>query len=239
MRFASYPLVPTPRDIEDHLPIRTSDDLLRYADDVAGSIASAICYLAWSVLDSKGIRPVNLLKDRGIHQRATDNHHGISNTPQHTATAEDLQRKEVVKRAREMGRALQLVNIARDVAKDAVIYRLYVPISFFPSASAILSILLYRHNYPTSTSTSTSTPPPSYSPYTIPILDLAETLRDASISAIDHLPRTARGGTRAMVASYFEIGHAVRRNKGEVDERGVKVGKWRRLKAAGRAMWLG
>jgi 15-cis-phytoene synthase/lycopene beta-cyclase len=53
------------------------------------------------------------------------------------------------------------------------------------------------------------------------------------------LPRTARGGTRAMVASYFEIAEEIRRRGGAIDERGVKVDKWRRLIAAGRAMWLG
>ena len=64
-------------------------------------------------------------------------------------------------------------------------------------------------------------------------------MRQRSFGAIDRLPRTARGGTRAMVASYFEIGQAVRREQGAVDERGVRVSKIKRVWAAAWAMWVG
>jgi len=108
-------------DIEKHLPIRTTDDLLRYADDVAGSIASAICYLSWSILTSPinsdhTLRPVDALTwSRLVHYSV--------NSPIKT-NAKISMGLRTVRNAREMGRALQLVNISRDIAQDAIIARL-------------------------------------------------------------------------------------------------------------------
>jgi len=212
-------------DIEKHLPIRTTDDLLRYADDVAGSIASAICYLSWSILTSPAnpahaLRPVDALTwSKLVHYSV--------NSPIKTNPKISMGLR-TVRSAREMGRALQLVNISRDIAKDAVIARLYVPLSLFTSSKALLSTLLASPRNP-----------PSYAPHTSSLLDIADRLRIASVPAIGNLPRTARGGTRAMAASYFEIAEAIRRNGGEVDVKGIKVEKWRRGLAAAKAFWLG
>ena len=212
-------------DIEKHLPIRTTDDLLRYADDVAGSIASAICYLSWSILTSPAnpahaLRPVDALTwSKLVHYSV--------NSPIKTNPKISMGLR-TVRSAREMGRALQLVNISRDIAKDAVIARLYVPLSLFASSKALLATLLASPRNP-----------PSYAPHTSSLLDIADRLRIASVPAIGNLPRTARGGTRAMAASYFEIAEAIRRNGGEVDVKGIKVEKWRRGLAAAKAFWLG
>lgn len=213
--------------IEDHLPIKTSEDLLQYADDVAGSIAAAICYLAWSVLDypSSGnpIRPVeNLSWAKGVH---------AGSLSKSTLTKEERTRVSTVDSARTMGRALQLVNIARDVAKDAQIARVYVPLSSFSSTKALHTVLL-----PSQTLTEKGQRP-DYSEYNLPLLNQADEMRGGSAGAIADLPPTARGGARAMAASYFEIGTAIRREKGRVDERGVKVDKKKRLKAAAKALW--
>jgi 15-cis-phytoene synthase/lycopene beta-cyclase len=129
-----------------------------------------------------------------------------------------------------MGQALQLVNIARDVAKDAVQGRVYVPLAWFPSASDLLSVLLR----PPTTGTGMA---PTYAPYTLPLLKLADSLRRHAEPATALLPRGARGGTRAMVASYFEIAEEIKRRRGEIDVDGVKVDRWRRGIAAVRAMW--
>lgn len=305
--------------LEKHLPIRTTADLMQYADDVAGSIAAAICYLSYSILDSDlppgsdsnsapphgvmtGItgtigpewlaqRPVEQLRwTRALHGHVRAGGPGAEEPGQKMPHVEDSQgndedmqmdsrtskRKRTVLAAREMGRALQLVNIARDVAKDATINRLYIPLSHFSSARDILSVL--RYSYPTSSLSSSSSstsssssssstssssssssanldapaastatqpaspalgPPPDYSAYNLPLLALATSMRTHAIAAIDDLPGTARGGTRAMVASYFQIAHAVQRERGRVDERGVRVGKWGRVGAAARAMWVG
>ena len=201
--------------LEEHLPIKTTEDVLRYADDVAGSIASGICYLAWSILTtSSSVRPVDNLAWSSSVVSAT------SPTP-----AGPQDRMYIVKSARTMGQALQLVNIARDVAKDATIGRVYAPLSSFPSGSALLDVLL----------PSTTLPP--YGRYSLPLLDIADEMRRSSGPAMDKLPWVARGGTKAMAASYFEIAEETRRRGGEVDQKGVKVKRWRRALAAARAMW--
>lgn len=203
-------------DISTCLPIKTTGDLLMYADDVAGSIASAICYVAWSILSES--------PDPECAIRPVDN---LAWTTNPSRTNRDITKHAwIVDKSREMGRALQLVNIARDVAKDATIGRVYVPVSSFPNGGALLDILLPSTAHP-----------PDYAAYNIPLLDIADDLRKASATAMDELPRTARGGTRAMAASYFEIAEEVRRRGGKVDDRGVKVEKWRRGWAAARAMW--
>ncbi|WRT67324.1 uncharacterized protein IL334_004294 [Kwoniella shivajii] len=227
LKFPSRPIstLSETENLTDHLPIKTGGDLMKYADDVAGSIASAICYLSWSILDSSSSsnRPVEeytFAKELHIQHTSSG-----SNENQ-----ELIKRLRVIRSAREMGRGLQLVNISRDIAKDALITRLYVPISSFRSAKPILGIL-----FPSKS----PAPPPSYAPYSLPLLDIADDIRLRSEGAIEDLPRTARGGTRAMVSSYFEIAYAVRANKGQVDEKGIRVSKFKRIRRAMKAMWIG
>jgi 15-cis-phytoene synthase/lycopene beta-cyclase len=242
--------------LEEHLPIKTTSDLLDYADDVAGSIASAICYLSWSILTpspTTPCRPVDSLSwTTHVHAGAGAGTGTGTTVPEPESesglTPSVLRRIQITSHAREMGRALQLVNIARDIAKDALIGRVYVPLSSFPSAKHLLAVIL-----PSSPSSPSSPAPANdtanestkvnldldYARYTLPLLDMADDMRSKSQHAMAGLPRTARGGTRAMVASYFEIAEEIRRRGGAIDERGVKVDKWRRLIAAGRAMWLG
>lgn len=228
LRFASGPtsLVTRMGDpdfkIEDHLPIVTTEHLMQYADDVAGSIASAICYLSWSLLTcpeniEHANRPVEALAWATATQMAAQ---------PHEVSREIAIRSHTVSKAREMGRALQLVNISRDVAKDALIGRIYVPLSVFPSHKELLGVLM-----PSVETT--------YAPLTSRLLDMAETMRDTSIGATRDLPPTARAGARAMAASYFQIANAIRRNHGEVYDTGIKVNKWRRALAAAKVYWFG
>jgi 15-cis-phytoene synthase/lycopene beta-cyclase len=235
--------------LEEHLPIKTTRDLLDYADNVAGSIASAICYLSWSILTPSPTpsRPVDSLSwtthtHTHVHVGGTDTGMTVPES-ESDPTPLVLRRMRIASHAREMGRALQLVNIARDIAKDARIGRVYVPLSSFSSAKDLLAVILpsSRSNPgPTHGSARESTRVDlDYAPYTLPLLEMADQMRSNSQHAMADLPRTARGGTRAMVASYFEIAEAIRRRGGAIDERGVRVDKWRRLLAAGTAMWFG
>jgi hypothetical protein len=76
--------------------------------------------------------------------------------------------------------------------------------------------------------------------YTLRMLRMAEELKSASRDAIADLPYTARAGTRAMVASYFEIGKEVERRGGQVPslEQGrLRVSKRRRLAAVLWSIW--
>lgn len=184
--------------IHQRSPIKTHDDLILYADRVAGSVADMICHLAWAVLeDENGYKP-------------------------------DPGRNKILEKAREMGQALQLVNIARDIRTDAKLQRLYIPLDTFEGRQAGLVALLAVDN---------SIPPDTYAQYTLPLLKTANQLRQGSANDIERLPRTARAGTRAMVASYFEIGKEVERRGGTLDVERVKVSKWRRIGAVLRCFW--
>lgn len=209
-------------DVQSHLPIKTTADLVKYADNVAGSIASAICYLSWSILTSapKGyeLRPVDSLSRSS----------SPDSTPTSTPT-EAERRTRTVAKAREMGIALQLVNIARDVAKDVAIGRIYCPLSSFQSATALLDLIFATPN--------AQEVRVSYREHTLPLLAQAEEMRAGSAYATRDLPGTARAGARAMTASYFEISNAIKAQKGEIDDKGVKVSKASRAWAAARAFW--
>lgn len=184
--------------IRQRSPIKTQDDLILYADRVAGSVADMICHLAWAVMeDEDGYKP-------------------------------DPERKKILGKAREMGQALQLVNIARDIRTDAILQRLYIPLDTFEGRKHDLDVLL---------SVDTVIPPGAYAQYTLPLLWTANKLRQESAIDIERLPRTARAGTRAMVASYFEIGKEVERREGKLEAERVKVSKWRRIGAVLRCFW--
>ena len=200
----------------DKIPIKYNSDLLKYADHVAGSIASAVCCLSWSILRCTD-DPAH-----ATHPAQSYTHFGRA--PSGTRTTAE---RRIDGQARLMGSSLQLVNIARDIAKDAKMGRCYIPLSHFSSASAVLSVL-FPERYGR----------PNYALYTYPLLDLANRYRQKSAGTVRALPRTARGGVRAMVASYFEIAKAIRADNGEVDERGVYVSRSKRLKAAAWAFWV-
>lgn len=173
--------------IRECSPIRTHNDLILYADRVAGSVADMICHLAWAILQDE---------------------HGA--TP-------DAGRGKIIEKAREMGQALQLVNIARDIRTDALLGRLYIPLEEIDE----LDLMAER----------------DYARWTLPLLATANRLRQGSAREIARLPRTARAGTRAMVASYFEIGKEVERRSGRLDAERLRVPTWRRVGAVLRCFW--
>lgn len=193
-------------------PIQTEADLVLYADRVAGSVADMIIHLTWNILTSEPITAGT----------------GWKLTPE---------RKETLRMGRMMGQALQLVNIARDVRSDVeAIGRIYIPMGWFRTGGkedeGQISMLAHR---PRDLVGAFDAPR-----YTLRMLRMAETLRQESRDAIGNLPRTARAGTRAMVASYFEIGKEVERRNGQVPslEQGrLRVSKRRRLSAVLWAIW--
>lgn len=213
------PHVADPTQIDSLGPIKSTADLIEYSDKVAGSVAEMICRLCWAALGDGGLSAGELT--------------------------------EVVIKARTMGQALQLVNISRDIRTDAALNRVYIPLNAFRKAneaskddpfatmdapaSDLESLLRSSGRSPSST---------ELSRYTQLLLRLADDLRSSSQGAIAKLPRTARAGTRAMVASYFEIAVAVRRDakvnhdtSSEPVSR-VKVSKRKRLWAVCRAVWF-
>lgn len=116
------------------------------------------------------------------------------------------EQERVLLSAREMGIALQLVNIARDVPADLKAGRVYLP--NFTLDATVSSTTLERRR----------------------ILDVADGMYVRSAPAIGLLPGTASGGILAACAVYVEIGRAVRGalDGGDITCR-ARVSRWRRV----------
>lgn len=212
------PHVVDPTQIDSLGPIKSTADLIEYSDKVAGSVAEMICRLCWAALGDGGLSPEELTK--------------------------------VVQKARTMGQALQLVNISRDIRTDAALNRVYIPLNAFrrpqdaPADDPFAKMTAPASDLEALLRTGGKSPSGAeLSRYTQLLLRLADDLRSSSKDAIAKLPRTARAGTRAMVASYFEIAVAVRRDAQVTHDASepvtrVKVSKRKRLWAVCRAMWF-
>ena len=136
-------------------------------------------------------------------------------------------RNQCVTAGSRMGRALQYINIARDVTTDAKVGRCYIPSEWLHEGSlektADDEVTLLRKR----------------------ILDMAFEIYAAERDAIEHLPRYARDGIRVAVESYMEIGRVLEtriRNRESLDFAGggkkgrASVPKLRRLVVGWRAM---
>ncbi|KAF4594780.1 phytoene synthase [Ophiocordyceps camponoti-floridani] len=116
----------------------------------------------------------------------------------HPSTRAELQQR-VLRAGEAMGCALQYVNIARDVGRDAAIGRVYIPNSWLRSegltAAEIVAdpcrsqVVKLRRR----------------------MLDKAETTYEANVGAIHELPREIRGPMMTVVDSYLAIGKTVRK----------------------------
>lgn len=150
------------KDSKGDPPIKTFDDLERYASCVAATIGELCLSLVY------------------YHD------------PDRRTDAETKQ--ECLAAGAKMGRALQYINIVRDVATDAATGRCYIPNEWlqktFHSSSDVEEMELTRHRKR--------------------ILDTAFDLYADNRGAIEDLPRYGRSGIRVAVESYMEIGRVMR-----------------------------
>ncbi|GAA5879810.1 hypothetical protein JCM16303_004187 [Sporobolomyces ruberrimus] len=125
----------------------------------------------------------------------------------------ESQKQRTLDAARKMGKALQLVNIARDVPADQTIDRMYLPSKAIDAPIETLTQERRR------------------------LLDLAKEMAKDSRVAIEGLPEEARGGIRAACDVYLSIGKAVEEalNEGRIKER-ARVGKFKRASTAWNAL---
>ncbi|EXJ85526.1 hypothetical protein A1O1_05890 [Capronia coronata CBS 617.96] len=134
----------------------------------------------------------------------------------------------------EMGRALQYINIVRDVTTDAQSGRCYIPNEWFNKSSASSPV---KHNE-------------EVARHRKRILDIAFAIYAENRDAIEELPRYARDGIRVAVESYMEIGRVMRDRMQEgkpLDFTGggkkgrASVPKWTRIWVGWRTMagWRG
>ncbi|GJE28546.1 phytoene/squalene synthase family protein [Methylobacterium organophilum] len=108
---------------------------------------------------------------------------------------------KVLARACDLGVAMQLTNIARDVGEDARAGRLYLPLDWLDAAGLAPDELLARPQ-----------PSPALAAVTARLLAAADILYARAESGIPDLPLACRPAIRAARLIYAEIGRAIARN---------------------------
>jgi 15-cis-phytoene synthase len=107
---------------------------------------------------------------------------------------------DVVARACDLGVAMQLTNIARDIGEDARAGRLYLPLQWFCEAGIDPEVWLARPCFS-----------PAIAAMTQRLLDAADELYVRARVGIAQLPLACRPGIHAAGLLYAEIGRAVER----------------------------
>jgi phytoene synthase len=106
--------------------------------------------------------------------------------------------RRVLARAIDLGAAMQLTNVARDVGQDARMGRLYLP-SAWVGEPALERL----------------TPTPAIRRATSRLLDEADVLYERALLGVPYLPADCRLAIRAAAAFYRQIGAHVRRAGGD------------------------
>ncbi len=134
---------------------------------------------------------------------------------------------EIVARACDLGVAMQLTNIARDVGEDARAGRLYLPLAWLREAAIDPDAWLAKPVFGNEIAAIVQR-----------LLDAADALYARATFGIEHLPRTCRPGIYAARALYAEIGRELeRRGLDSISQRAV-VSTRRKLAVLGRTLAL-
>ncbi|HEX4509823.1 MAG TPA: phytoene/squalene synthase family protein [Burkholderiaceae bacterium] len=128
-------------------------------------------------------------------------------------------------RACDLGVAMQLSNIARDVAEDAAIGRLYLPAAWMREAGLDPAAWLARPR-----------PSTALEGVVARLLAVADELYERAAAGIGELPLACRPGINAARLLYAAIGHAVARAGSASMARRVGVSKWQRAWLLSRAV---
>ena len=143
----------------------------------------------------------------------------------HTYTFSSQQeREDILQAGDQMGIALQLVNIARDIPTDAKMGRCYIPTTWLREKGLEPADVIKD--------------PTGFHIEALRqrLLDRATTLYRRAKPAIEKLPPEARGPMRVAVESYMEIGRVLRTPGYQVKRGRATVPKWRRVQVAWRAL---
>ncbi|MGA2288719.1 phytoene/squalene synthase family protein [Bradyrhizobium sp.] len=118
---------------------------------------------------------------------------------------------DIVARACDLGVAMQLTNIARDIGEDARAGRLYLPISWLHDAGIDPEQWLAKPVFTTGIAAIVQR-----------LLDAADALYGRATLGIERLPRSCRPGIYAARALYAEIGRELeRRGFDSISQRAV------------------
>ncbi|KAL6240794.1 hypothetical protein RBB50_012358 [Rhinocladiella similis] len=181
------------KDAKENPPIKTFNDLERYATCVAATIGELCLSLVYEHDPDKRAKPDTI--------------------------------QTCVAAGTKMGRALQYVNIVRDVQTDAEVGRCYIPSEWFTKSSTSSlaaqkqEVLRLREE----------------------ILNTAFTIYADNRDAIEQLPPYARSGIRVAVESYMEIGRMLRHrmNNGQPLDFAGGGKKGRASVPKSRRVWVG
>ena len=109
--------------------------------------------------------------------------------------------RAVLARAADLGLAMQLTNIARDVGEDARRGRIYLPLDWLADVGIDADAFLAK---------------PSFSPalgtLVDRLLDAADSLYDRALTGVAGLPLDCRPAIRGAALIYQDIGREIRRN---------------------------
>ena len=134
------------------------------------------------------------------------------------------ERQEILLAGRNMGIALQLVNIARDIQVDAAIGRVYIPTTWLKEYDLKPEDIISN---PDNSEIETLRQR---------LLDEAIKIFNTARPKIEQLPIEARGPMRVAVESYMEIGRTLKQPGYKVKAGRATVPKLRRLMVAWRAL---
>lgn len=132
--------------------------------------------------------------------------------------------KRVIDAGNRMGVALQYVNIARDIAVDAKMGRVYIPVPWIEEEGLLVSSILKNPQGA------------RVERLRAKLLSRAFALHKGAKDAIEELPVEARGPLRVAVESYMEIGRVLSQEGYVVKAGRATVPKLRRLKVAWRTL---
>ena len=204
----------------DTLPIVTEADLKTYGERVAGTVAELCLHLVY--------------------------HH--ASTPEAIPNDGSIEAERLTKSTKvacivagfRMGIALQYVNIARDIAVDANIGRVYLPKDWLQEESLpSTDIVPFIQSAPAVPDLDAK-----INRLRARLLDRAFEIYGEARGAIEELPNDVRAAMRVAVESYMEIGRVIK-EEGEVgngpkDKKGrATVPKGRRLRVAYKALSRG
>lgn len=134
---------------------------------------------------------------------------------------------EIVARACDLGVAMQLTNIARDVGEDARAGRLYLPLQWLRDAGIDPDAWLADPIFT-----------PQIAAIVQRLLDAADALYDRATAGIMQLPASCRPGIYAARALYAEIGRQIERNDGNSIARRAVVSGERKMQVLARMLLL-
>lgn len=171
------------------------------------------------------IRDENTLETYGARVAGTVAELCIELVYHHTnAYISKAQRQDIVHAGGRMGVALQYVNIARDIAVDASIGRVYLPSSWLKEQDIGPENVI---SDPGSSKVETLRQR---------LINNAMTIYTEAREAIEQLPIEARGPMRVAVESYVEIGRVLRTPGYRIKAGRATVPKLRRLRVAWNAL---